>query len=79
MDDALSSATEPAALTLMPEVAARLALPGHALTFLLLAPPYPALGVGALRVLRISEGSDGTELVAGYDRYERFERAEPPA
>jgi hypothetical protein len=63
----------------MPEVAARLALTGRALTFLLLAPPYPALGVGQLRVLRVSEGADGTELVAGYDRYERFERPESNA
>jgi hypothetical protein len=77
MDDALAGAAEPAELTLIPEVEARRALAGRALRFTVLAPPYPALGVGALRVLRISEGPGAADLVAGYDRYERLERREP--
>jgi hypothetical protein len=40
-------------------------------------PPYPALGVGTLRVLRVREESapgqtPQTEIIAGYDRYERL-------
>jgi hypothetical protein len=63
------------ALTLLPEVQARLALAGGggALTLRLLRPPYPALGVGKLRVLRAREDAGGgLELIAGYDNYERL-------
>jgi hypothetical protein len=42
------------------------------LYFRLLRPPYPALGAGALRVLRVKESEAGTELVVGYERYERL-------
>jgi hypothetical protein len=42
----------------------------------LLVPPYPALGIGSLRVLRVREG-DAIEIVAGYDRYERLPTAAP--
>jgi hypothetical protein len=59
-------------LTLLPEVEVRRALAGRALAFRLLTPPFPALGVGVLRVLRIAEYGARTEIVAGYERYERL-------
>jgi hypothetical protein len=62
-----------AVLTLLPEVAARAALADRSLVFRVLAPPYPALGVGTLRVLRVSERDGLSEIVAGYERYERLE------
>ena len=37
-----------------------------------LAPISPSFGVGALRVLRVSERADELELVIGYERYERL-------
>jgi hypothetical protein len=71
MDDA-QPGSEPTALTLLPETHARLALAGRSLVFRLAAPPFRALGVGRLRVLRIVERGERTELVAGYERYERI-------
>jgi hypothetical protein len=69
-----------AVLTLLPEPAARAALAGRSLVLRVLAPPFPALGVGKLRVLRIVEGEgerDGlSEIVAGYERYERLEKSQ---
>jgi hypothetical protein len=63
-------------LALLPWVQARALLGDRALRFRVLAPPYPALGLGALRALRVSALSgehDGAwELVAGYERYERI-------
>lgn len=59
-------------LVLLPEVEARAALAGRALALRLLRPPYPALGVGTLRVLRVTERLATTDVVAGYDRYERL-------
>jgi len=38
----------------------------------ILRPPYAALGLGVLRVLRVREGACETEIVAGYDGYERL-------
>ncbi|HMD01920.1 MAG TPA: hypothetical protein VKG44_03040 [Candidatus Baltobacteraceae bacterium] len=61
-------------LTLRSEVAARAILADRPLVLRLLRPPYPALGVGTLRVLRVSEAEGLTEIVAGYDRYERLEK-----
>ncbi|MBV8370327.1 MAG: hypothetical protein JO036_15580 [Candidatus Eremiobacteraeota bacterium] len=62
-------------LVLVPWLEARRALGDRALRFRVLAPPYPALGVGELRALRVSALSgehDGAwELLAGYERYER--------
>jgi hypothetical protein len=63
------------ALTLLPESDARRALAGSGLTLRVLAPPYPALGVGTLRVLRVRDHAGKVELIAGYDRYERLESA----
>jgi hypothetical protein len=63
-------------LALLPWVQARVLLGDRALRFRVLAPPYPALGLGALRALRVSALSgehDGAwELLAGYERYERI-------
>ena len=55
----------------------RAALTERALVLRVLLPPYPALGVGVLRVLRVREESEPgaaplTEILAGYDRYERL-------
>jgi hypothetical protein len=77
MEDALPG-SEPTALTLLPETEARLALAARPLSFRLLAPPFRALGVGRLRVLRVVEGPELTELVAGYERYERLPDVVPP-
>ncbi len=59
-------------LVLVPEPEARARLTGRSLYWRLLRPPYAALGVGELRVLRIAERGETTEIVAGYDRYERL-------
>jgi hypothetical protein len=67
-----------ASLVLLPEVRARGLLEGRKLTLRLLLPPFPALGLGVLRVLRIIEHESRTELVAGYDGYERLSGAERP-
>jgi hypothetical protein len=72
MTDAPTAAAEPDALTLLPETEARRLLADRPLTFLLLAPPFPALGVGRLRVLRVAERDGMTELVAGYESYARL-------
>jgi hypothetical protein len=61
------------ALTLMPEPQARRILAGSVLTLRVLRPPFPALGVGALRVLRVRDADSRIELIAGYDNYERLD------
>ncbi|MEA2785663.1 MAG: hypothetical protein QOF71_1767 [Candidatus Eremiobacteraeota bacterium] len=52
------------------------ALGDRPLRFRVLSPPYAAMGVGALRALRvralIGEHDGAWELVAGYDGYERI-------
>jgi hypothetical protein len=59
------------ALTLLPEPRARAVLGARPTTLRLLRPAYEALGVGTLRVLRVREVDDSTELVVGYERYVR--------
>jgi len=60
-------------LTMLPEVQARRLLAGVALTLSVLRPPYPALGVGTLRVLRVREVAwAALEMTVGYDNYERL-------
>ncbi len=61
------------ALVLLPETEVRALLREQRMTWRLLRPPYPALGEGALRVLRVSEREGITELVAGYERYARLD------
>jgi hypothetical protein len=60
------------AVLLLPETEARALFTGRVLSWRLLRPPYPALGVGELRVLRVTESPGGTDIVAGYERYERM-------
>ncbi len=63
---------DPSALALLPETEARILLRDRVLVWKLLRPPYPALGIGELRVLRIREEDERIELIAGYERYERL-------
>jgi hypothetical protein len=64
------------ALTMLPWTQARAALGDRPLRLRVVAPPYPALGVGVLRLLRIRPlggAHDGAfELAVGYDGYERL-------
>jgi hypothetical protein len=59
-------------LVLVPEVEARALLADRAVSLRLLLPPYPALGLGRLRVLRVKERGDSTELLCSYEGYERI-------
>ncbi len=61
-------------LTMLPEAAARRIIGAETeLSLTVLRPPYAALGVGTLRVLRLRERVPGQlELTVGYDRYERL-------
>ena len=63
-------------LVMLPWVGARRALGERPLRFRLLTPPYPALGLGALRTLRVrllaGEHDGAWEILAGYDGYERI-------
>ncbi len=58
-------------LILAPEPEARAALAGRALTLRLLLPPYAAVGLGRLRVVRLRERPEGTEMFCSYEGYER--------
>jgi len=64
-------------LVMLPWTGACAALAGRPLRLRILTPPYPCLGVGALRALRLAplDGAlDGAfELIAGYDAYERLD------
>jgi hypothetical protein len=64
-----------AELTLLPEPAARRELlSAHTLALNVLRPPYPVLGIGSLRILRVREtGAGALEIVAGYDNYQRLD------
>lgn len=60
-------------LGLLPEVEARALLADRRTSLRILRPPYAALGLGTLRILRVRERDGGvTEIVAGYDGYERL-------
>ena len=66
-------------LVLVPWNEARAALAGRALALRVLAPPYPAVGGGALRVLRVRDrtpadasGDAPLDVVCGYERYRRI-------
>jgi hypothetical protein len=60
-------------LTLAPEPLVRRELTDRPIALHLLVPPYAALGVGALRVLRVADGAAGWDMTVGYDRYERLD------
>lgn len=60
-------------LILSPEVDARAALSGRKVSLRMLLPPYPAVGCGRLRVIRLKEAAEGTtELLCSYEGYERL-------
>jgi hypothetical protein len=63
-------------LVLLPWVEARRALGDRALRFRVLSPPYPVLGIGTLRALRVvaltGEHDGAWELVAGYEGYDKI-------
>lgn len=67
----MEASTTRDSLLLVPEATARVALAGRLCSLRVLAPDYVAVGVGELRLLRIREGADGLELVAGYESYDR--------
>ena len=60
-------------LILAPEPLARAALAGRVLSLRLLTPPYPALGLGRLRLVRLHERSGVTEMLCSYEGYARIE------
>jgi hypothetical protein len=63
---------ETADLVLLPWVEARRRLGARDQRLRVLAPPYPAIGGGVLRVLRVREDGGGPlEIVCGYERYRR--------
>jgi hypothetical protein len=57
---------------MMIEVEARRLLTDLPITLSILAPPYPALGCGKLRVLRVRESGGRYDVVAGYEAYEKL-------
>lgn len=54
-------------------LAAAVAGSGGVMSFSVLAPVYPALGCGKLRILRVRPSSGVIEVIAGYESYERIE------
>lgn len=64
---------ETSELVLLRWGAARALLGDRRLTFRLLGPPYPAIGEGELRLLRIREHADASlEVLCGYEGYRRI-------
>ena len=63
---------ETADLVMLPWVDARRRLGSREFAVHVLAPPYPAIGGGELRVLRVREnGAEPLDVVCGYERYRR--------
>ncbi len=63
---------ETADLVLLPWVEARRRLGACEHALRVLTPPYPAIGGGELRVLRVRENGDGPlDVLCGYERYRR--------
>jgi hypothetical protein len=63
---------ETADLVLMPWLEARRRLGSREHVLHVLAPPYPAIGGGELRVLRVRERGDAPlDVLCGYERYRR--------
>lgn len=59
-------------LALTVEAEARAALAGRNVVLRMLTPPYPALGLGRLRVLRVQERGGITEMLCSYEGYTRI-------
>jgi len=63
---------ETADLVLLPWLAARRRLGAREHAVHVLTPPYPAIGCGELRVLRVrDDGSGPLDVLCGYERYRR--------
>jgi len=60
------------ALQLLPYTRAFELLKGREITLSVITPPYPALGCGTLRVVRVTEEDNVTHLEATYDDFERL-------
>jgi hypothetical protein len=59
-------------LVLLPWIEARRRLGDREHALRVLTPPYPAIGGGELRVLRVRETDDRPlDVVCGYERYRR--------
>jgi hypothetical protein len=69
-------AHDPDDLALLPWTQARVALADRPLRFRVLTPPYPAVGIGTLRALRVialaGEHDGAWELLAGYEGYDKL-------
>ena len=59
-------------LLLLPYTRAIEALAGRNVTLRVVAPPYAALGRGALHIVRVTHDADAVVLEATYDDYERL-------
>jgi len=59
-------------LLLVPYTRAFQQLKGREITLSVITPPYPALGRGTLRVVRVSEEGNVVHLEATYDDFERL-------
>jgi hypothetical protein len=59
-------------LLLMPYTSAIEKLNGRDVRLRVVSPPYPALGRGTLRVVRVAEEGDTVKLDVSYDDYERI-------
>jgi hypothetical protein len=57
---------------LLPYTRAIELLDGAELTLTVVAPPYPVLGCGMLRAVRVSQAGDAVHLDVTYDDYERL-------
>lgn len=68
----MKAESAPDDVTLVPEVQARRHLSARPLQLTILAPYGAWAGRGALRVLRVKDGDERTQIVAGYEGYERL-------
>ncbi len=59
-------------LLLLPYTRAIELLHGRNIRLTVVAPPYPAIGRGTLRIVRVTEEGDTLHLDASYDDYERL-------
>ena len=59
-------------LLLVPYTRAFELLQGREITLSVITPPYPALGCGTLRVVRVTEEDNVVHLEATYDDFERL-------
>jgi hypothetical protein len=59
-------------LLLVPYTRAFELLKGRVITLSVITPPYPALGCGTLRVVRVTEEDNVVHLEATYDDFERL-------